>query len=79
MLLAASDERRPTRDVDLAGLQLDNAIETVTEAIVEIASIAIDDGLDIATDQASAEVIREESAGYTGSGSRCRPRSRARG
>lgn len=66
VLLAAFDERRPTRDVDLAGLQLDNAIETVTEAIVEIASIAIDDGLDIATDQASAEAIREESAGYTG-------------
>ena len=30
VLLAAFDERRPTRDVDLAGLQLDNAIETVT-------------------------------------------------
>ena len=66
VLLAAFDERRPTRDVDLAGLQLDNAIGTVTEAIVEIAYIAIDDGLDIATDQASAEAIREESAGYTG-------------
>lgn len=66
VLLAAFDERRLTRDVDLAGLQLDNAIETVTEAIVEIASIEIDDGLAIATDQATAETIREESAGYTG-------------
>lgn len=66
VLLAAFDERRPTRDVDLAGLQLDNAIETVTEAIVEIASIEIDDGLAIATDMASAEAIREEGAGYTG-------------
>ncbi len=66
VLLAAFDERRPTRDVDLAGLQLDNAIETVTEAIVEIASIEIDDGLAIATDQATAETIREESAGYAG-------------
>lgn len=66
VLLAAFDERRPTRDVDLAGLQLDNAIETVTEAIVEIASIEIDDGLAIATDQATAEAIREESGGYTG-------------
>jgi hypothetical protein len=66
VLLAAFDERRPTRDVDLAGLELDNAIETVTEAIVAIASIEIDDGLVIATDQASAETIREESAGYTG-------------
>ncbi len=66
VLLAAFDERCPTRDVDLAGLQLDNAIETVTEAIVEIASIEIDDGLAIATGQATAETIREESAGYTG-------------
>lgn len=60
------DERRPTRDVDLAGLQLDNTIESVANAIVEIASIAVDDGLDIATGQVSAESIREESAGYSG-------------
>jgi hypothetical protein len=66
VLLAAFDERRPTRDVDLAGLQLDNAIETVSEAIVEIASLEIDDGLAIATDAARAEAIREESTGYTG-------------
>ncbi len=66
VLLAAFDERRATRDVDLAGLQLDNAIETVTKAIIEIASSDIDDGLAIATDQASAETIREDSAGYTG-------------
>jgi hypothetical protein len=66
VLLAAFDERRPTRDVDLAGLQFDNAIEKVTKAIIEIASIEVDDGLAIATDQASAETIREDSAGYTG-------------
>jgi hypothetical protein len=66
VLLAAFDERRATRDVDLAGLQFDNAAEAVTKAIIEIASIEIDDGLAIATDQASAEVIREDSAGYTG-------------
>ncbi|MCC6227410.1 MAG: nucleotidyl transferase AbiEii/AbiGii toxin family protein [Microthrixaceae bacterium] len=66
VLLAAFDERRPTRDVDLAGLHLDNAIETITEAVVEIAAVGVDDGLLIAADQASAEVIREESASYTG-------------
>ena len=66
VLLAAFDERRPTRDVDLAGLYLDNAIETIIEAVVEIAAIGVDDGLVIAADQASAEVIREESASYTG-------------
>lgn len=66
VLLAAFDERRATRDVDLAGLHLDNAIETVTKAIIEIAALNIEDGLTIATDQASAEAIREDSAGYTG-------------
>lgn len=50
----------------VAGLDLDNAVETVKEAIVEIASIETDDGLAIAPDRASAEPIREESAGYTG-------------
>ena len=48
------------------GLQPDNAIETVTEAIIEVASIDVEDGLAIATDQATAETIREDSAGYTG-------------
>lgn len=56
----------PPRDVDLASLELDNAIEAVEEVIVEIASIEIDDGLTIATDHATAAPIREESAGYTG-------------
>ncbi len=66
VLLAAFDERRATRDVDLAGLQLDNDIDNVTGAIIEIASVEIDDGLAIETEQASAETIREDSAGYTG-------------
>lgn len=66
VLLAAFDERRPTRDVDLAGLQIDNAIDNVTRAIVEIASVEIDDGLAITTDQASAEVIRDDGEGYAG-------------
>lgn len=52
--------------MDLASLELDNAIETVEEVIVEIASIEIDDGLTSATDHATAAPIREESAGYTG-------------
>lgn len=66
VLLAAFDERRPTRDVDLAGIELDNAIDRVTGVIVEIASIDVDDGLVIATDQASADSIRDDAAGYTG-------------
>lgn len=46
VLLAAFNERRPIRDVDLDGLDLDNAVETVKKAIVEIASIETDDGPD---------------------------------
>lgn len=66
VLLAAFDERRPTRDIDLAGLELGNTIDKVTEVIVEIASVELDDGLDIATGQARGETIRDDGAGYTG-------------
>lgn len=36
VLLAAFDERRPTRDVDLAGLNLANDAETVLEVVRSI-------------------------------------------
>ena len=38
--IAALDERRPTRDIDLAALQLDRALDSVTEAIVALAGTA---------------------------------------
>jgi hypothetical protein len=61
VLLAALDERRPTRDVDLAAIEIDNAIDNITDVMVEIASMDIADGLDIDTDAA-----RDDIAGYTG-------------
>jgi hypothetical protein len=66
VLLAALDERRPTRDVDLAAIEIDNAIDNITDVMVEIASMDIADGLDIDTDAASADAIRDDIAGYTG-------------
>jgi hypothetical protein len=71
VLLAALDERRPTRDVDLAAIEIDNAIDNITDVMVEIASMDIADGLDIDTDAACADAIREDIAGYTGIRVRC--------
>jgi hypothetical protein len=67
VLLAAFDERRPTRDVDLAGLDLANDAVTVIELVRSIVeqSPAPDDGVEFLPDTAKAEAIREEDA-YSG-------------
>lgn len=67
VLLAAFDSRRPTRDVDLAGLDLANDAATVLELVRSIveSSPALDDGVAFMPDAAKAEVIREEDA-YSG-------------
>ena len=67
VLLAAFDSRRPTRDVDLAGLNLANDAATVLELVRSIVerSPALDDGVTFLPDTAEAEVIREEDA-YSG-------------
>lgn len=67
VLLAAFDERRPTRDVDLAGLNLANDAVTVLELVRSIVerSTALADGVKFLPDAAKAEVIREEDA-YSG-------------
>lgn len=59
VLLVAYSARRPTRDVDLAasGIQADPA--TVERLVCEIASIALDDGLEFDTAAATSESIRE--------------------
>ncbi len=48
VLLAAFDSRRPTRDVDLAGLGLANDADTVLGLVTSIVSVAPadDDGVD---------------------------------
>jgi hypothetical protein len=59
---AAFGSRRPTKDVDLAGIDLGNDTETVLEFVRRALAVepAIGDGLEFVTDTASAEVIREE-------------------
>jgi hypothetical protein len=59
MLLAAFDERRPTRDVDLLGLAITNDAESVTALVAEIAAIQVDDGVTFRPDQATNQMIRE--------------------
>ena len=62
VLLAAFDSRRPTRDVDLAGLDLANDAEAVLGLVTSIVSAPpdVDDGVEFLPATATAEVIREE-------------------
>jgi hypothetical protein len=62
VLLAAFDVRRPTRDVDLAGLDLSNDVDTVLGLARTVLAIAPpeDDGIEFSPDTATAEIIREE-------------------
>ena len=60
VLLAAFDERRPTRDVDLQAQALDNDAEVVGAAVCQIAGGALDDGVVFDVEAATAEVIRDE-------------------
>jgi hypothetical protein len=62
VLLAAFDSRRPTKDVDLAGLNLANDTETVLELVRSVLAMEppAEDGIEFAADTATAEVIREE-------------------
>jgi len=67
VLLAAFDSRRPTRDVDLAGIDLVNDAATVLELVRSIVESppSLDDGVVFQPDTAKAEVIREEGS-YSG-------------
>jgi hypothetical protein len=65
VLLAAFDVRRPTRDVDLQGVAVDNQQDQVLALVTQIAAITRDDGLSFDAVDASAEVIRDEDA-YSG-------------
>lgn len=65
VLLAAFDERRPTRDVDLQAQALDNDAEVVRAAVCEIAGADLDDGIVFDVPTAMAAVIRDEDA-YSG-------------
>lgn len=66
VLLAAFGERRPTRDVDLAAIDLDNEVDNILGILREIADTPVDDGLHIDAANATAEAIRDDSTGYSG-------------
>lgn len=60
MLLAAFEQRRPTRDLDVHARQLAGDADTVRDLIADIAALEVDDGLDFDTSGAAAQVIRED-------------------
>ena len=61
VLLAAFGDRRPTRDVDLAGLDVSNDSDAVLSLVRVILRVQFpDDGVEFDPDSASAETIREE-------------------
>ena len=60
MLLAALDQRRPTRDVDLLAVDLANDIETVTDMVRQVLAVAVDDGVVYDLDRMAAGTIREQ-------------------
>lgn len=62
VLLAAFESRRPTKDVDLAGLGVPNDAADVTVLVQEVLATTLpdDDGISFAADTATADVIREE-------------------
>jgi hypothetical protein len=59
MLLAAMDERRPTRDVDLLAVASSNDVEAVAGLIRDIAGIEVDDGVQFDVAALSAGTIRD--------------------
>lgn len=63
VLLAAYELRRPTADVDFAGVHVSNEVESVRQLVAEIASTVLaaelDDGLAFDLDDVRAETIRE--------------------
>jgi hypothetical protein len=60
MLLAAFDERRPTRDVDLLGLATTIDADSVAAVMAEIAAIEVDDGVIFRPDQLTTRMIRDQ-------------------
>jgi predicted nucleotidyltransferase component of viral defense system len=60
VLLAAFEERRATRDIDLQAQAVDGDMDSVRAMACEIAAIAIDDGVMFETEMASVDQIRDE-------------------
>lgn len=60
MLLAAFDLRRPTKDIDLLALHIDNDEASVRDLIRDIATREINDGLSFHPNAITSAVIRDE-------------------
>ena len=60
VLLAAFDERRPTRDIDLQAQAVENDAQAILATTCEIAAITLDDGVIFDVETATAEPIRDE-------------------
>ena len=62
VLLAALDARRPTRDVDLAGLEMSNDASSILHTVREIIAVApsFDDGIEFDTASVTSQVILED-------------------
>lgn len=59
MLLAAFDQRRPTRDLDMHAEQLAGDLDIVRDLVVDVARVPLDDGLVFDLGSVTAEAIRE--------------------
>lgn len=65
MLLAAFEQRRPTRDLDVHARQLADDVDTVCDLIVGIAALDVDDGLEFDTSGgAVTQVVPERVVAY---------------
>ena len=64
VLLAAYTERRPTRDIDLAGTDVDGDLTAIASIVADILTVNLDDGLDQLA-IAKVEEIRDD-ASYPG-------------
>jgi nucleotidyltransferase AbiEii toxin of type IV toxin-antitoxin system len=60
VLLAAFGTRRPTRDIDLLAHDLSNAPANMLTCMKAIASIPVDDGLNLDAGSATADLIRDD-------------------
>ncbi|MDE0135947.1 MAG: nucleotidyl transferase AbiEii/AbiGii toxin family protein [Acidimicrobiaceae bacterium] len=64
VLLAAYTDRRPTRDIDLAGTDVDGDLTAIASIVADIVTVNLDDGLDQLA-IAKVEEIRDD-ASYPG-------------
>lgn len=60
VLLAAFDARRPTRDIDFSGVNIDNDAKYILTLCSEIGAIVQDDGIVFDFSVASVETIRDD-------------------